>query len=118
MQSLPFRAVARQFDGVSAGHQQDQWRYAQNAAFEVRSRSGPIARCFYNFFVVVVIMYKTKAPARRALTFIVGILVNDTIAIAVWTSFDTIAIAVRISFHPCVPPKPILVERGRAIASI
>ena len=36
---------------------------------------------------VVVIRYKTKATARRALTFIVRIFVNDTIAIAVWTSF-------------------------------
>jgi hypothetical protein len=41
---------------------------------------------------VVVIRYKTKATARRALTFIVRIFVNDTIAIAVWTSF-----------HVCVP---------------
>ena len=37
--------------------------------------------------IVVVITYKTKATARRALTFIVRIFVNDTIAIAVWTSF-------------------------------
>ena len=49
---------------------------------------GQIARCFYYFFmIVVVITYKTKATARRALTFIVRIFVNDTIAIAVWTSF-------------------------------
>ena len=49
---------------------------------------GQIARCFYYFFmIVVVIRYKTKATARRALTFIVCIFVNDTIAIAVWTSF-------------------------------
>jgi hypothetical protein len=54
---------------------------------------GQIARCFYYFFmIVVVIKYKTKATARRALTFIVRIFVNDTIAIAVWTSF-----------HVCVP---------------
>jgi hypothetical protein len=37
--------------------------------------------------IVVVIMYKPKATASRALTFIVRIFVNDTIAIAVWTSF-------------------------------
>jgi hypothetical protein len=37
--------------------------------------------------IVVVISYKTKATARRALTFIVRIFVNDTIAIAVWTGF-------------------------------
>ena len=37
--------------------------------------------------IVVVIRYKTKATASRALTFIVRIFVNDTIAIAVWTSF-------------------------------
>ena len=49
---------------------------------------GEIARCFYYFFmIVVVISYKPKATARRALTFIVCIFVNDTIAIAVWTSF-------------------------------
>src|SRR6476659_5323995 len=49
---------------------------------------GQIARCFYYFFmIVVVITYKTKATARRALTFIVRIFVNDTIAIAVWTRF-------------------------------
>jgi hypothetical protein len=53
--------------------------------------------------MVVVIRYKTKATACRALTFIVRIFVNDTIAIAVWTSFDTITIAGWISFHLCVP---------------
>ena len=53
---------------------------------------GQIARCFYYFFmIVVVIRYKTKATARRALTFIVPIFVNDTIAIAVWTSFHVCA---------------------------
>ena len=41
--------------------------------------------------IVVVIRYKTKATARRALTFIVRIFVNDTIAIAVWTSFHVCA---------------------------
>jgi hypothetical protein len=53
--------------------------------------------------MVVVIMYKTKATACRALTFVVRVLVNDTAAIAVWTSFDTITIALWISFHLCVP---------------
>ena len=47
-----------------------------------------IARGFYDFFLVVVITYKTKAAACRALTFIVRIFVNDTVAIAVWTSFS------------------------------
>jgi hypothetical protein len=52
-----------------------------------------IARGFYYFFMVfVVIRYKTKATARRALTFIVRVFVNDTIAIAVWTSFHAIAV--------------------------
>src|SRR6516165_9593676 len=47
-----------------------------------------IARCFnYFFMVVVVIRSKTKVSARRALTFIVRIFVNDTIATAIWTSF-------------------------------
>ena len=36
---------------------------------------------------IVVIRYETKTTARRALTFIVRIFVNDTIAITVWTSF-------------------------------
>ena len=53
---------------------------------------GQIARCFYYFFMIVVIIrYKTKATARRALTFIVRISVNDTIAIAVWTCFHVCA---------------------------
>jgi hypothetical protein len=38
--------------------------------------------------MVVVIMYKTKATACRALTFIVRIFVDYAIAIAVWTSFS------------------------------
>ena len=47
-----------------------------------------IARGFYYFFlVVVVIAHKTEATARRALTFIVRIFFNDTIAIAVWRGF-------------------------------
>jgi hypothetical protein len=49
--------------------------------------------CFYYFFMaIVVIRYETKTAARRALTFIVRIFVNDTIAITVWTSFY---------FHAC-----------------
>jgi hypothetical protein len=36
---------------------------------------------------VVVIRYETKATASRALTLIVRIFVDDTIAITVWTSF-------------------------------
>jgi hypothetical protein len=53
---------------------------------------GQIARCFYYFFmIVVVISYKTKTTARRALTFIVRIFVNDAIAIAVWTRFHVCA---------------------------
>jgi hypothetical protein len=31
--------------------------------------------------------------------FVVRIFVNDTIAIAIWTSFDTIIVAVWMSFH-------------------
>ena len=45
------------------------------------------AKCFHYFAVVVVIRYETNATARRALTFIVRVFVNDTIAITVWTSF-------------------------------
>jgi len=73
-------------------------RFTTFAALFVRRQ---IARCFYYFFmVVIVIRYKTKAATRGALTFIVCIFVNDTIAIAVWTSF-----------HVCVP-------RSRHIASV
>ena len=50
--------------------------------FSSRSRD-----VYYFFMLVVVIRYRTKATARRALAFIVRIFVNDTIAIAVWTSF-------------------------------
>jgi hypothetical protein len=35
---------------------------------------------------IVVISYEAKPAARRALTFIVRIFVNDTIAITVWAS--------------------------------
>jgi hypothetical protein len=46
------------------------------------------AKCFYYFFMaVVVITDEAKATARRALTFLVRIFVNDTIAITVWASF-------------------------------
>ena len=47
--------------------------------------------------IVIVIRYKTKATARRALTFIVRIFVNDTIAIAVWTNFHGVCIEVERS---------------------
>jgi hypothetical protein len=55
------------------------------------------ASSYYFFIVFVVIRYKTTTTAGRALAVIVRILVNDTIAIAVWTSFD--AIGVWRSFH-------------------
>jgi hypothetical protein len=58
------------------------------------------ASFYYFFMVFVVIRYKTKATAGRALAFIVRVFVNDTIAIAVWTRFR--AIAVWISFHVCL----------------
>src|SRR5262245_3527047 len=58
------------------------------------------ASFYYFFMVFVVIRYKTKATARRALTFIVRVFVNDTIAIAVWTRFH--AIAVWRSLHVCL----------------
>src|SRR5262249_35926931 len=50
--------------------------------------------------VFVVIRHKTKPTAGRALAFIVRIFVNDTIAIAVWTSFH--ATAVWRSSHVCL----------------
>jgi len=74
--------------------------------------------------MIVVIRYKTKAAACWALTFIVRIFVNDTIAIAVWTSFDTITIALWISLHLRVPShyaagvfQPFLVERHECVTN-
>src|SRR5262249_51397169 len=96
--------VPRRYNAAPRRRQQDQQRYAQNAFHGCLRRLVTLSatRCFYYFFMVVVIRHKTKATACRALTFIVRIFVNDTIAIAVWTSFDTITIAVWISFHVCV----------------
>ena len=68
--------------------------------------------------IVVVIRYKTKATARRALTFIVHIFVNDTIAIAVWTSFDTITIAVWISLHLCVPSGQVVLTAAQCLFGV
>jgi len=47
----------------------------------------PAKRLDYFCVVVVVITYEAKATTRRALTFVVRILVNDTFAITVWASF-------------------------------
>jgi hypothetical protein len=69
---------------------------------------GQIAQCFYDFFMIVaVIRYKTKATARRALPFIVRIFVNDTIAIAAWTSFHVCVPAQRWVRIPPSPPQSI-----------
>jgi hypothetical protein len=48
-------------------------------------------RCVRYFFMVVVVRYETKAPARRTLMFIVGAFIKYTITIAV-----------RASFHVCL----------------
>jgi hypothetical protein len=47
------------------------------------------ARCFYNFFmvVIVIIRYETTAAARWALLFIDCTFFNDAFTVAVWTSF-------------------------------
>ena len=67
-----------------------------------------MARCFYYFFmIIVVIRYKPKATARRALTFIVRIFVNDTIAIAVWTSFH-VGLEFERSYEAAYVINPIL----------
>ena len=75
-----------------------------------RSQRNPTGdcSCFYYFFMaIVVIRYETKTAARRALTFIVRIFVNDTIAITVWTSFY---------FHACSCSP--LVQTDRAIQGV
>lgn len=46
---------------------------------------------------IVVIRYKTKTTACRALPFIVRIFVNDTIAITVWTRFYHV-----VALCPCL----------------
>jgi hypothetical protein len=75
---------------------------------------GQIARCFYYFFMIaVVIRYKTKATARRALTFIVRIFVNDAIAIAVWTSFH-VCIEIERS-HTVNPTRGIKLSRQAGV---
>jgi hypothetical protein len=49
-------------------------------------------RCFYYFFLaVVVIRYETTATARWALVFIVRAFFNDTVTVAVWTGFHVCA---------------------------
>jgi hypothetical protein len=49
--------------------------------------TGDFSSFYYFFMAIVVIRYETKTAARRALTFVVRIFVNDTIAITVWTRF-------------------------------
>jgi hypothetical protein len=61
----------------------DAARRLKNGLSDVR----PKCRFYYFFVVVVVIGYETTATARRALTFIIGISVNDTFTIAIWASF-------------------------------
>jgi hypothetical protein len=51
---------------------------------------------------IVVIRYETKTAACRALTFIVRIFVNDTIAISVWTSFHFHVAARAGGSGPCL----------------
>jgi hypothetical protein len=61
------------------------------------------AACLYYFFMaVVVIRYETKATASRALTFIVRVFVDDTIAITVWTNF---------CFHLAAPAHSLVGDR-------
>ena len=49
--------------------------------------TGDFTSFYYFVIAIVVIRHETKAAARRALTFVVRIFVNDTIAITVWTRF-------------------------------
>ena len=55
---------------------------------------------------IVVIRYETKTAARRALTFIVRIFVNDTIAITVWTSFYFHVPLGLVAQAPAAPDQP------------
>jgi hypothetical protein len=64
---------------------------------------------------VVVIRYETKATASRALTLIVRIFVDDTIAITVWTSFCFHVAARGWWLRPLPAPAHPLVRDGTAI---
>jgi hypothetical protein len=46
---------------------------------------------YYFFLAIVIISYETAATARWALLFIVRAFFNDTITVAVWTSFHVCA---------------------------
>ena len=59
-------------------------------AFGVWSLGGR-SSFYYLFMVIVIITYEANATAGRALTFVVRIFVNDTVAIAVWTCFHVCA---------------------------
>ena len=68
---------------------------------------------------VVVIRYEAKATARRALTFIVRIFVNDTIAITVWaSSYFHVATRAGGSGHglPCQKCPAVPVRDGGGIS--
>src|SRR5262245_27198307 len=95
--ALLFQDISASWGTPSAAARLAAWRCSGNAPRLVhRQRLGLCGRSrasFYYFFMVfVVIAHKTKATAGRALAFIVRIFVNDTIAIAVWTSFHAIAV--------------------------
>ena len=81
---------------TGVGTQFQSRRHRRNRA----ARGCPRASSYYFFMVFVVIRNKTKATAGRALAFIVRIFVDDTIAIAVWTSFH--ATGVWRSSHVCL----------------
>ena len=71
----------------------------QNIVHPFLNMAPPVCRtssirllCVYYFFlVVVVIRYETTTAACWALLFIVSAFFNDTITVAVWTSFHVCA---------------------------
>ena len=93
MQALPVAAVARQCAAQASSASAGSIAIRKECLSWLASYAvGQIAQCLYYFFmIVVVIRYKTKATARRALMLVVCIFVDDTIAIAVWTSFHVCA---------------------------
>jgi len=76
------------------------------------------AKCFITFAVVVVIRYETTPTARRALTFIVRIFVNDTIAITSLDKFFIFNVATRAGGSGSCPLLGRLskIGRGRTMA--
>ena len=97
------------------------WDFAVIGAEAALARSqrptGDFSSFYYFFMAIVVVRYETKTAARRALTFVVRVFVNDTIAITVWTSFYFHVTARAGGSYPCLLLLT-LVRTGRATKGV